>query len=191
MSDLFADDRIQFFLRNREDIKAWAAIEADVVAATRELLARSQPLIEERALALDPEAVVGRHDSGPWERIMIRHHAWPATVGHALEWNRAVDPLGAMRPKMGVFWWADPPSLVAPRARLVEVVDRVRLQELGYKVPLEGVWPVGGRSVPVPGWWQDPDGWIATLVNQLVAAWPLVAPHIDAVLGSEPGVSGG
>ena len=27
MTDLFADERLQFFLRNREDIKTWAAIE--------------------------------------------------------------------------------------------------------------------------------------------------------------------
>lgn len=42
MSSLVDDERLQFFFRNREDIKAWAAIESDVMAATRELLARSR-----------------------------------------------------------------------------------------------------------------------------------------------------
>ncbi len=54
MDDLFGSERIQFFLRNRSDIKAWAAIEPDVIAATSELLARSQPLIEEAFAALEP-----------------------------------------------------------------------------------------------------------------------------------------
>src|SRR6187402_35505 len=101
MTDLFADDRVQFFLRNREDIKTWAAIESDVTAATRELLARAEPLIEARLTAIDPRAVTGRHDSGSWERILTRHPDWPATVGLVLEWHRNVDPLGASRPKVG------------------------------------------------------------------------------------------
>jgi hypothetical protein len=191
LSDPFDDERIQFFLRNREDIKAWAAIETDVMAATRELLARSQPLIEERLLAVDPEAVVGRHDGGQFERVLARHSQWPATVGLALEWNRTVDPLGRNRPKLGVFWWADPPSLVAPRTRLVQVVDRKPLQELGYRMPLDSVWPVGAFATAKPDWWREPGDWVEGITDLLAATWVLVAPRIDEVLAVEPRVSGG
>jgi hypothetical protein len=183
VNELFADERLQFFLRNREEIKTWAAIEPDVMAATRELLARSHPTIDEQLLALDSDAIVGRRDGGQFERILARHEHWPETVGLALEWNRTVDPLGANRPKIGVFWWADPPTLVEPRTRFVEAVDRVRLQALGFKVPLEGVWPVGARATAPADWWQDPEGWVATIVDRLAAAWPLVAPRIDDVMG--------
>lgn len=190
--DLFAGERIQFFLRNRDDIKTWAAIERDVVAATREALARSQSLIEERLLAIDPDVIVGRHDSGQWERVMSRHDHWPLSIGLALEWNRAVDPLGTSRPKLGVFWWADPPALVEPRAQLTQVVDRKHLQELGYKVPLEGVWPIGGYMTSPHDWWQAPDAWIESIVDRLAATWPLVAPAIDEVLrGVDWALSGG
>jgi hypothetical protein len=182
MTNMFEDERIRFFLRNREDIKAWAAIETDVMAATRELLASSQPLVEERLLAIDPVARVGRHDSGPWERIIARHEHWPSTVGLALEWNRAVDPLGANRPKVGVFWWADPPTLVAPRTRLTEVVAKKALQDQGYKIPLESVWPIGTRVTSKPDWWQDPEGWVSGIVDSIAFAWPLIHPAIDAVL---------
>ena len=187
--DLFADERLQFYFRNRADIKAWAAIETDAMAATRELLARAQPLIEERLLAVDDGALVGRRDSGQWERILTRHETWPESVGLALEWTRSVDPLGVNRPKAGVFWWADPPTLVAPRTRLVEVVDKKSLQDLGFKVPLEGVWPVGGRVAAAPDWWRNPDAWIAGIVDQLAGAWPLIAPQVDAVLAAEPPVA--
>jgi hypothetical protein len=180
MDDL-GDERIRFFLRNRADIKAWAAIESDVIAATRELLARAQPLVEEAFATLEPTAVVGRHDSGPWERIFVQREGWPPSVGLALEWHRDVDPL-ANAPKVGVFWWADPPTLVDPRSRLGLVVDRNALQKLGYKVPMSGVWPVGAYVKSGPDWWRDPQAWITGIVQLLVAGWPLVALQIDEVL---------
>jgi hypothetical protein len=181
-NELFADDRIQFYLRNQEDIKAWAAIESDVMAATRELLSGAQASIEERIAIADASAIVGRNDSGPWERIFVQHVGWPSTVGGALEWHRSVDPAGGARPKLGVFWWADPPTLVEPRSRLVTTVDKISLQSLGFKVPLEGVWPVGARTEIDPNWWRDPDGWLGRVVEQVVELWPLVAPSIDLVL---------
>jgi hypothetical protein len=182
MDDQFSDDRIQFFLRNRADIKAWAAIEPDVMAATRELLARSQPIIEEGLLAADAGVLVGRHDSGPFERIFARHEHWPETVGLALEWHRDVDPTVNGRMTIGVFWWADPPTLVAPRTEFVRVVDSQSLQKLGYRVPFQSVWPVGVRLIAPNDWWRDPGSWVVSIVERLSAAWPLVAHHIDAAL---------
>lgn len=184
MSDLFADERLQFYLRNRDDIQTWAAIESDVVAATRELLARAQPQIEERLLAQDPAVLVARNDSGPWERILARHASWPESVGLTLEWHRQVDPTGANRPKIGVFWWADPPSLIEPRARLTEVLAKAPLYALGFKVPMGGVWPVGMFAQADQSWWREPDSWIETLVDKVAETWPLVASTIDEVLGA-------
>jgi hypothetical protein len=127
---------------------------------------------------------VGRYDSGQWERVLVRHARWPATVGLALEWNRLVDPLGANRPKIGVFWWADPPTLVAPRTQLVALVDKPRLHALGYKVPLEGVWPVGARVSASQTWWHDPNAWLGGIIDSLVAVWPIVAPQVSEALST-------
>lgn len=66
---------------------------------------------------------------------------------------------------------------------MVASVDARRLQELEYKVPLEGVWPVGARTKASADWWLDPEAWINDVVDRLVATWALVAPHIDEVLG--------
>ena len=191
MTEAFSDERIRFFLRNREDIKAWAAIETEVTAATRELLASAQVGIAERIGSIDPSALTTRHDERQWERILVRRPLWPASVGLALEWNSSVDLLGDNRPKVGVFWWAEPPTLVAPRTRFVERVDQAGLRALGYRVPLEGVWPVGARVNAAPDWWKDPAGWLDRVVERLAASWPLVAPKVDEALGVEPGVSGG
>ena len=51
MASPLDDERIQFFLRHRDDIKAWSAIESEVTAAVRELLGALQPEIEERVQA--------------------------------------------------------------------------------------------------------------------------------------------
>lgn len=183
MTEPYADERLQFFLRNRDDIKTWAAIENDIMAATRDLLAQAQPAIEERLLAIDPNVVVERNDSGSWERILARHQDWPRSVGLTLEWPRAVDPAGGNRPKVGVFWWADPTTLVAPRVRFVEEVDKGPLTKLGFKIPWgAGVWPVGRFVQPDGAWWQDPAGWIGHMVDLIADTWPLVAPSIDQVL---------
>jgi hypothetical protein len=186
----FGDERIQFFLRNRADIKAWAAIEPDVMAATRELLARAQPEIEEALLALDHDVLVGRHDGGPWERIFARRERWPESLGLALEWHRNVDPT-SNPPKMGVFWCADRPTSEEQRTRFATVVDRPALQKLGYKVPMSAVWPVGAFVPAAPDWWQDPPSWITATVERLSAAWPLIAPLVDEVLRDNGQVSGG
>ncbi|MGK2849825.1 MAG: hypothetical protein ACSLFN_02790 [Candidatus Limnocylindrales bacterium] len=161
------------------------------MAATREFLARSQSMIEERLLAVDDRAIVGRHDSGQWERIMARHEGWPVSVGLVLEWPRSVDPAGPTRPKLGVFWWADPPTLVQARTEFVKLLDAGALQKLGLKVPLESVWPVGGWAPQTSDWWRDPEAWISTIAETLVATWSLVGPAIDGLFPVEPVVSHG
>ncbi|MFN8630055.1 MAG: hypothetical protein U0838_06925 [Chloroflexota bacterium] len=191
MTDPFADERLQFFLRNREDIKTWAAIEADVIAATRELLAGARVLLAERMAEVDAGALVTRRDGGSWERIVVQRPTWPETIGLTLEWNRSVDVFGASRPKIGVFWWAEPTTLVAPRTRFVGLLNQAGPRTLGYKVPLESVWPVGARVHATPDWWKDPEAWIGSIVETLVATWPLVAPKIDEALAVEPWASGG
>jgi hypothetical protein len=191
-TNLFADERLQFFLRNRDEIKTWAAIENDVMAATREVLARSQPSIEQALLDLDDSVLVGRRDNGSWERILARRPTWPESIGLALEWNRAVDPLGSNRPKVGMFWWADPPALVQPRVEFVERVDKVALQKLGHKVPWGGgVWPVGNFANADAEWWRDTETWIDGIRRLLASTWPLVSDHVDAVLPDERRVSDG
>ena len=66
-------------------------------------------------------------------------------------------------------------------------MDKGQLGKLGYKVPLEGVWPVGMRVRATPEWWRDPEGWLAGIVESLASAWPLVAPKIDDALRVQPG----
>ena len=67
------------------------------------------------------------------------------------------------------------------RFSFIESVDKAQLQQLGYKVPLEGIWPVGARLTAAGDWWRDPEAWVASIVDRLAATWPAVAPRVDEV----------
>ena len=46
------DERIQFFLRHRDDIRAWAAIERELPAIVREMLASCQEHLDEQLASI-------------------------------------------------------------------------------------------------------------------------------------------
>jgi hypothetical protein len=83
MSNPLDDERTQFFLRHRDDILAWASIEKEVVAATREILAQCEPDLADRLRAVDPTVEVMRRDGTRYERILARRPGWPDGVGVA------------------------------------------------------------------------------------------------------------
>ncbi len=180
------DERLQFFLRHRDDIRAWAAIETEVSGAVRELLAATQADIEERLAELDPDVTTSRLDNGRWERIMVRRPAWPDAVGVSLEWETGVDPFGGALPKIGVIFLSLTPDLESARLALVELCRGAGgLQAQGYRVPAERVWPVMRRVMKSSDWWHDADAWTSGIVDRVVDLWPQVAPLIDRALTSE------
>src|SRR3990172_209756 len=173
------DERIQFFLRHRDDIRAWAAIEPEVEAAVRDLLAGAQPAIEERLLALDSTVITARRNGGGWERIMSRRPSWPDWRGVTLEWGeRAVDPFGSAPPKLGFFWTGSVDGDPA-KALFVERCQALGLETLGYRVPAGDAWPVLRRPEPSKDWWHDPEAWIQAIVGKLTELWVRVTPAAD------------
>jgi hypothetical protein len=183
MSNMLDDERIQFFLRHRDDILAWASIEKEVTAATREMLAGLLPDIDERIRAMDPTAETGRHDGGrQYERLMVRRSNWPVGVGVTLEWESGVDPFGGSRPKYGIFFVnADPALLTARQSIVAACRASSAVASAGYK-PGDSYWPIVQYVPKSPTWWQDPDAWLAPIANAMVDLWPLAAPMIDEAL---------
>ena len=180
MSNPLDDERTQFFLRHRDDILAWASIEKEVTAATREMLGSLLPGIEERIRAMDGTAEASRHDGGrQYERILVRRPGWPVGVGVTLEWESGVDPFGGSRPKYGIFFVnADPALLTARQAIAAAGKASSAVRAAGYK-PGDSYWPIV-RFVPKsPTWWQDPDAWLVPIADAMVGLWPLAAPLID------------
>jgi hypothetical protein len=69
------NERIQFFLRHRDDILEWAGIEREVTSATRELLAGLQRVIAERLAEV--WAVLHLHRTGARARARRNRQAGP------------------------------------------------------------------------------------------------------------------
>jgi len=180
MDGRFQDERFQFFLRHRDDIREWAAIEPQITAAISAMLEDTQAQIEERLAALSADIVVGRHDAGTFSRIMARRPKWADWLGVSLEWVPArVDPFGSELPKIGFFWWGAA-DLTAGKATFIEQCIAAGLQAAGWKVPSGNAWPVLRRTEASRTWWQDPDAWVAGVVDQMADLWTRVAPIADA-----------
>ncbi len=183
MSNPFDDERTQFFLRHRDDILAWASIQKEVVAATRELLGGLLPVIEERISAIDSTVETIWHNQGrQYERIMVRRPNWPHGVGVTLEWESGVDPFGGSRPKFGIFFLTGDPTY-GPASQAIRVIagGSPAARAAGYK-PGDGVWPIVQFVPKSATWWQDPDAWLAPIADGMVDLWPLAAPMIDEAL---------
>jgi hypothetical protein len=181
MTERLADDRLQFFLRNRDDIKSWAAIEAEVVAARDDLLERTREVIDQR-LRSAGDALVERRDDGALKRIMARDSHWPEWRGVTLEWDpKKVDPFGSAVPKIGFFWWTSSSERSPLRGEFVERCQLAGLSSLGYRVPAGNAWPVLRRQDGSRDWWHDPQRWASGLVDGVIDLWAAVAPHADVV----------
>jgi hypothetical protein len=179
------NERLQFFLRHRDDIREWAAIEAEVALATRDILAACQADIGERLGVIDPSAEVVRHDGGRYERILARRPMWPDGIGVALEWETSVDPFGGVLPKFGVFVLAGDPEAEPAKQRMVTLArESAAFRAGGFKVPGDQVWPAVRRVAKSSTWWQDPDAWAGGIVDALVELWPGGARIIDEALGA-------
>lgn len=184
---MFEDERLNFYLRNRDEIREWAAIENDVVTATRELLAASQAALEERLATVDPDAITSRRDGGRWQRILVQRPGWPAGVGVALEWEERVDPFGSVPPKYGIIFLNGAPDLVQARLRIASIATSTPdFSASRFKVPGDSFWPIYRKVDKSQDWWQDPEAWTGRIVEALIDLWPKAVPVIDEGLGQEP-----
>ncbi len=180
MDNPFGDERLQFFLSHREDIREWAAIEKDVIGATREILAGLQMDIDERLAAIDSDVTTARRDNSSFERIMARRPVWPDWVGVTLEWETGVDPFGSRLPKYGIF--VTPTSdLDAAYGRILALARATPAFTAGaFKIPQGRVWPIVKWVPKSKDWWRDLDGWTVPIVQGMIDLWPKAAALIDA-----------
>jgi hypothetical protein len=179
VDDPFGDERVQFFLRHREDIREWAAIEREVISATRGVLAGLQTDIDGRLAAIGADVTTARRDGGSYERIMARRPVWPDWVGVTLEWETGVDPFGSRLPKYGIF--VTPSSkLDAAYGRMLALAKATpAFTAGGFKVPEGRAWPIVKRVPKSKDWWQDLEGWTEPIVQGMVDLWPKAAAMID------------
>lgn len=197
-ADPLADERIQFYLRHRNAIREWAAIERDVRDATHELLLGLAPLVEAEVRDLDGTVLVQADDvDGRWPRIVLRRTAWPlradgaALVGVSFEWTRAnVDLFGGSLPYYGIRIDVGFPEGTALRAGadLVAARHGAALLPAGLKPnPRGSYWPVYGTLPKSSIWWIDRDPWVADVVRRMRLAWSPCAAIVEECVATVDG----
>ena len=187
MTDAFDDERVQFFLRHRTEIREWARIEHEVIAATRQLLASTQADIEARIASLDPSVTSERHDGGKYERFLVRRPVWLSGVGVMLEWESSVDPFGSSLPKYGIAFFNWDAGMEPVCARMVDIAKATPvLTGGGFKVPGGRPWPAVRWVSKSKDWWQDPEAWAGAVVDAVAGVWDVAAAVIDRTLDVAP-----
>ena len=189
MDNPLDNERFQFFLRHRDDIREWASIEREVIAATREMLGGLQSEIGERISAIDATAETIRLDGGRYERILVRRPDWPVGVGMTLEWESNVDPFGGSLPKWGIFFVNADPALLPARQAIAAACRESTLTKAAAYKPGDSYWPIVRFVAKSSSWWKDPDAWLAPIADAMVDLWPTAAPLIDEGLATAPGAA--
>jgi hypothetical protein len=183
--ELLSDERLRFYLRNRDDIREWARLKDGVLGETQRLLGGTTPVLEQLLLAVAPDVVVGRADRdkgrGEWpsfSRVLARRSTWPERIGITLEWPAEADPFSGRGLKYGVFAGINHPEVAAvSRDVATRIASSKAMLVPGTKQ--EPYWPLA-RLVPRSRtWWERPIEWRLGLCELLVGVWTEIAPMLD------------
>lgn len=185
------DPRLQFYLRNRDQIREWAALEQDLRDATRSLLFDLRRELVPLAESLGDDVVVwveGADTSYP--RFAVRRSNWLAVgsqsiVAVALEWMPKVDLAGSETPWVGVRVHISEPQGKALDAPLRGAFAASEMSALGFTLKGYVWWPVIRRLKPNADWWKDGAvAWRQSAIDMVEETWRLASPVIDATLAA-------
>lgn len=186
MTAILDDKRIEFFLRHRDDIKAWAALEKDMIRGVKYLLRDLEPVVARELTTRATDATCIRLDYGGWERILIRRPSWPSDLGVVVEWDpRRVDPFGGSLPKIGIFFVPKTQGEKELRRALLERCKQTPgFGEIGFGISKDSVWPVQRVVAKSKDWWADPDAWAQAVGADQLRLWDKVEGLISEVVSS-------
>ena len=186
------DPRLQFYLRNRDQIREWAALEQEVREATRSLLFDLRRDLVPLAESLGDDVVIaveGADSSYP--RLTMRRSSWPAIgsqsiVAVALEWMPKVDLAGSETPWVGVRVQISDPQGKALDVPLRAAFAASEMSARGFALKGYAWWPVIRRLKRNSDWWKDGAGaWRQSAIDEYAETWRLASPVIDAVVAAD------
>ncbi len=185
----FDDERLQFYLRHRDLIREWAALEQEVRAVTHGLMLELNGQLAEVTESLGPDVVLLPEAlDSTWPRYALRRKSWPVSGGQSLvavslEWTQRIDPAGTETPYVGVRVHISNAEAKAIDQPLREAfAGSVDLPTRGYKLKGYPWWPALRRLAKNPDWWLDVPAWRQSVLDAHTEAWKLTAATIDRVL---------
>lgn len=187
-TSVLEDDRLQFFLENRDLILMWAALASEVSDAVDDELRRLGSLVQEAAIEAGIGLAVADRVAGDgWVAPMLHRSPWmtPGADGPdiaiGIGWDgRRVHPTsgsGASLPYAGIL-----ASHATERGRAIEAVVRPLAERelVATKKYRKGShWIVYRLFEARQDWYADVPGWRTSVVEELLRAWNECARLID------------
>jgi hypothetical protein len=203
-SSALEDPRIQFFLKNQDQIREWAALATELFDAV-ELTLRELRLDlanDDRVRSLDirvGERVNGETATGP----VLYREGWCLAspgipdVGVAIGWDGRVDPAGmwprSAFPYLGVSTAHGTEAGLGIESRLRAAINATFVESSGQAGPSfkkGSHWIVFRFVKSDPTWWQDIPAWRTWMSGQLIETWERWAPEIDSAISQLGGSAG-
>lgn len=178
------DERVRFYLRNRERIEEWAALRKQATAAVDGWLTDLHPAVTELAAGLGAQLNPRIDPDNEWPTFQLVRPSWPLHVSGepiacvALQWHRGYVTLGSGEPPyVGVYCRSA--EALGAQLRASEAVKTAR-QALNHKMTT--LWLAYGYVLPGPEVPESFDAYRDSLMTELARAWRTYAPLIDAAI---------
>ncbi len=187
------DDRVKFYLRNRDQIEQWAALRVEAASAMDEWLGSLAPEVQALADRLSkggPQviAVAMLDPEGAYPKLKLTRPAWQAASGAeggvsvCLEWQRARTTLyGALTPYVGIHAAKSTPVGVTLRQQPL-VTPRTGEPTRTTNAWWAALW----RIAPPRDFPAEQARYRQMLIEGMETAWEDYAERIDRAV-AEPG----
>ncbi|MGY1669770.1 hypothetical protein [Geodermatophilus sp. SYSU D00710] len=179
-----ADAKAWFYLDNRTDIEAWAALRADATPLLDRYLMALAPTFEELAEELDVELDIDDLEAGPWPRVGLWRPSWThegvADVSIVIQWDRArlLKPGPNEWPFTAVLMSGEQED-TERRRQIADALAPVRNKLQGEKAYRWPYWRY--ETTPAEATALDPEVLARTAVTSFRELWSTVAPILDAL----------
>ena len=184
----FEDERLCFFMRNRDIIREWAAIEKEIPAEAHRFLASLADdldwIVEERVPNAVPIALL----DGDWPKLFLARRAWlaenpkVARVAIGIGWQRKYINFESNLPYVGIrvkIDWEGGEELQEACGDSCGEVGR----QNGYTST--SWWPcLKEVDPPNEEFWEDLVPYRKALIDSMIKAWELFSPCVDQVMNS-------
>jgi hypothetical protein len=176
------DERVQFYLRHREQLEEWQALRSVAAAAIDEWLIALRPDIESLVAEIggDVELVADLEEEQLWPGFFLKRRAWPgekreATALIGLEWSRGKTLLGpSSAPYVGVR--VDRATSIGRALREDTEFQNNRRLRKDKGLPW---WAALGYVLPREQFPEHADQYRAVLLNSIGDVWNAYASDVD------------
>ena len=179
------DEKVEFYLRNREQLEQWFALRAEAAAAIDEWLASLKPDVETLVaeLAGDVEFFASLDEEQPFPGLFLKRTCWPGTGRDApvligLQWSRGKTLLRAGSAPWVVVRSEKSSSIgsgLRDDERFKQIRKARRDKGTQWYAAFGSVLPQG----PFP---EGAEGYRQVLLNSIRQAWKAYAGVVDEVI---------